>query len=31
LKNAGAYAQAKTDRKAKKKKSSDDDLGPPLG
>jgi len=29
LKNAGAYAQAKTDRKAKKKKSSDDGLGPP--
>ncbi|WP_454915284.1 dienelactone hydrolase family protein [Xanthobacter sediminis] len=27
LKNAGAYAQAKTDRKAKKK--ADDDLGPP--
>ena len=30
LKNAGAYAQAKTDRKSKKKKSSDDDLGPPM-
>jgi len=30
LKNAGAYAQAKTDRKAKKKKSGADDLGPPM-
>ena len=30
LKNAGAYAQAKTDRKAKKKKSGGDDLGPPM-
>jgi len=30
LKNAGAYAQAKTDRKAKKKKSGSDDMGPPM-
>jgi carboxymethylenebutenolidase len=30
LKNAGAYAQAKSDRKAKKKKSGGDDLGPPM-
>ncbi len=30
LKNAGAYAQAKTDRKAKKKKNDGDDLGPPM-
>ena len=29
LKNAGAYAQAKTDRKAKKKKGGDD-MGPPM-
>ncbi len=30
LKNAGAYAQAKTDRKAKKKMSGGDDMGPPM-
>lgn len=29
LKNSGAYAQAKTEKKAKKK-SADDDMGPPL-
>ncbi|HTO59796.1 MAG TPA: dienelactone hydrolase family protein [Bradyrhizobium sp.] len=30
LKNAGAYAQAKTDRKSTKKKGGADDLGPPM-
>jgi len=30
LKNAGAYAQAKTDKKKSKKKAGGDDMGPPM-
>jgi carboxymethylenebutenolidase len=30
LKNAGSYAQAKAEKKAKKKKEGGDDLGPPM-